>query len=335
MSTNLYRCKNQVLFIAIFLLLVVAVLISICIGKYPISTGEIWDIVMGKPIDPLTRNVFLTLRLPRTLMALLAGYGLSVAGSVYQTIFKNPLASPDIVGVSSGASMGAAFAIVFLNGGTAAIAFSAFAGGVLTVLFLLGLVGIPNNKSIATYVLSGIVINAFTQAVIMILKFFADPERQLASIEFWTMGSFGGITDDKIKAIIPFYLVGLLGLIVLRWQITLLSLSDDEGKTLGVRVQYLRCGVLLCATLVVASTVSITGLISFVGLIAPHIGRLLLQRNNFKTTVFSGLVGAFILVAADCLARSISSSEIPISIMTSMIGAPFLAYLMSRGKRLS
>ncbi len=335
MSTNLYRCKNQVLFIAIFLLLVVAVLISICIGKYPISTGEIWDIVMGKPIDPLTRNVFLTLRLPRTLMALLAGYGLSVAGSVYQTIFKNPLASPDIVGVSSGASMGAAFAIVFLNGGTAAIAFSAFAGGVLTVLFLLGLVGISNNKSIATYVLSGIVINAFTQAVIMILKFFADPERQLASIEFWTMGSFGGITDDKIKAIIPFYLVGLLGLIVLRWQITLLSLSDDEGKTLGVRVQYLRCGVLLCATLVVASTVSITGLISFVGLIAPHIGRLLLQRNNFKTTVFSGLVGAFILVAADCLARSISSSEIPISIMTSMIGAPFLAYLMSRGKRLS
>ena len=186
MSTNLYRCKNQVLFIAIFLLLVVAVLISICIGKYPISTGEIWDIVMGKPIDPLTRNVFLTLRLPRTLMALLAGYGLSVAGSVYQTIFKNPLASPDIVGVSSGASMGAAFAIVFLNGGTAAIAFSAFAGGVLTVLFLLGLVGISNNKSIATYVLSGIVINAFTQAVIMILKFFADPERQLASIEFWT-----------------------------------------------------------------------------------------------------------------------------------------------------
>jgi iron complex transport system permease protein len=329
------RRKIIALYGIIIALLLCAIMVSIGVGKYPISIEEILNIISGKQVEEMTRNVFLTLRLPRTIMVVLAGFGLSVAGCVYQTIFKNPLASPDIIGVSSGASMGAAFAIVFLGSGTIVIAASAFAGGLVVLLFLLGLVSVANNKSIATYVLSGIVINALAQAFIMTLKFFADPERQLASIEFWTMGSFGNITNEKLFIILPVFLLGMAGLFVFRWQITLLSLNDDESKMLGVRVQYIRLGVLLCATLVVASVICITGLISFIGLIAPHIGRIILKRNNFNTSVFSGLVGAVILLAADCLARSISSSEVPISIMTSLIGAPFLAYFMSRrGKRL-
>jgi len=314
-------------------LLLLAILISIGVGKYPISSEDILNILLGRPVEEMTRNVFLTLRLPRIIMVVIAGFGLSVAGSVYQTIFKNPLASPDIIGVSSGASMGAAFAIVFLGSGTIVIAVSAFAGGLIVLLFLMGLVSISNNKSIATYVLSGIVINALAQAFIMTLKFFADPERQLASIEFWTMGSFGNITNEKLFIILPVFLFGLAGLILFRRQIALLSLNDDESRMLGVRVQFMRIGILICATLVVASVICITGLISFIGLIAPHIGRIVMKRNNFNSFVFSGLVGAIILVAADCFARSIAGSEVPISIMTSLIGAPFLAYFMSRREK--
>lgn len=330
MNKRADSCKNVILYTTLLILLAAAFLLSIGLGKYPISFRDILNILLGNPIDDMTQNVFLTLRLPRTIMVVLAGFGLSVAGSVYQTIFKNPLASPDIVGVSSGASMGAAFAIVFLGSGTVVIALSAFAGGLLVLFFLLGLVGLANNKSIATYVLSGIVINALSQAFIMTLKFFADPERQLASIEFWTMGSFGNVTSDKLLIILPVFLIGMTGLFLLRWQTTLLSLNDDESKMLGVRVQYVRFGVLLCATLVVTSVICVTGLITFIGLISPHISRIIMKKNNFNTTIISGLIGALILLAADCLARTISSSEVPISIITSLIGAPFLAYFMSR-----
>lgn len=335
MVTAHFREKNKVFYLAGLILLGASFLFSIRVGKYPISTNEILNIFAGKHVDHMAENVFLTLRLPRTIMVVLAGFGLSVAGSVYQTIFKNPLASPDIIGISSGASMGAAFAIVFLGGGTVNIAFSAFTGGLIAVFFLLGLVGLAQNKSMSTYVLSGIAINALTHAIIMTMKFFADPERQLASIEFWTMGSFGNITNEKVLIVLPIFLTGLAGLLLLRWQIIMLSLSDDEGKMLGVRVQYMRCGVLLCATLVVASVICVTGLISFVGLISPHIARMLLKVNNFHSTLLSGLIGSIILLVADCLARSISSSEVPISILTSLIGAPFLAFLMCRGKNIS
>jgi len=321
------------LYCIVIALLLSATIISIRVGKYPISVAEIEGIISGKQVDEMTRNVFLNLRVPRTVMVIIAGFGLSVAGSVYQTIFKNPLASPDIIGVSSGASMGAAFAIVYLGSGTVVIAASAFAGGLVVLVFLIGLVSISNNKSIATYVLSGIIINALAQAFIMTLKLMADPERQLASIEFWTMGSFGNITNEKLFIILPVFLVGLSGLFLFRRQISLLSLSDDESRTLGVRVQFMRMGSLIFATLVVASVICVTGLISFIGLIAPHIGRIIIKRNNFNVSIFSGLVGAVILLAADCLARSISGSEIPISIMTSLIGAPFLAFFMSRREK--
>jgi iron complex transport system permease protein len=334
MAAELFNRKNFVLYLPVLILLVTAFLFSLAVGKYPISVKEILDILLGKSVDPMTKNVFLTLRLPRTVMVMLAGFGLSIAGSVYQTIFKNPLASPDIIGVSSGASLGAAFAIVFLGGGMVAVAFSAFACGLIAVLFLLLLVGLANNKSIATYILSGIIINALTQALIMTLKFFADPERHLTSIEFWTMGSFGNITNEKVLIILPIFLTGLTGLLILRWQVILLSISDDEGRMLGVRVQYMRYGVLLCATLVVASVICVTGLISFIGLIAPHIARILLKKNIFLSSVLSGMVGAVILLAADCIARSISGSEVPISILTSLLGAPFLAYFMTRRERL-
>jgi iron complex transport system permease protein len=313
-------------------LLGAAFIISIAVGRYPISVSDIIDIIIGKDIEPMTKSIFFTLRIPRTIMVLIAGIGLSMAGSVYQTIFKNPLATPDIIGVSSGANLGAAIAISFFAGGTLSIAVFAFIGGIGAVFIALALTRISKDKGITTFVLAGIVIGSMAQGMIMLLKFFADPEKQLAAIDFWSMGSFAGITSDKLISILPFFFIGVLGLIFLRWKINILSLSDEEGKALGIRVGFVRICVVLAATLVVASIVSVSGLITFIGLIGPHIARMLTKRNDFHTTILSGLIGAIILLIADCLARSMASSEIPISILTTFIGAPFLAYLMGRLK---
>ncbi len=334
-SVNLNKQKNVIVYSAVLILLGTAFLLSICVGKYPIAVKDIFDIIFGNSVDEMTRNVFFRLRIPRTLMALIAGVGLSCAGSVYQSIFKNPLASPDILGVSSGANIGAAFAIVFLGGGMTTVALGAFVGGLAAIFSVLALVGMSREKEVVTYVLAGIAISALANALIMTMKFFADPERQLAAVEFWAMGSFAGITLDKLKVVVPIFLIGFTGLVLLRWQIMLLSLSDDEVKMLGVRVKYVRYGVLLCSTLMATSIVSVTGLITFIGLIAPHISRLILKKNDFNAFMLSGLVGAVILLFADCLARSLSSSELPISILTSLIGVPFLVYFMCNGKKFS
>lgn len=328
---NLNNRDNLQLLIATFFL-VAAFIISIGVGRYPISIQEIFDILLGKEVDAMTKSVFFTLRLPRTIMVLISGLGLSIAGSVYQTIFKNPLATPDIIGVSSGANLGAAIAISLFAGSALTIAVFAFFGGIGAVLIALALTRLSKDKGVISFVLAGIVIGSMSQGMIMMLKYFADPERQLAAMEFWAMGSFGNITNDKLLSILPFFSFGLIGLMLLRWQINILSLSDEEGKTLGVKVGLIRIIVVLLATLVVASIVSVSGLIAFIGLIGPHIGRLLTKRNDFRTVILSGLIGAIILLIADCFARSIASSELPISILTTFIGAPFLGYLMGRIK---
>lgn len=322
--------NNFKYYIVATFILVAAFVISMGVGKYPIRINDILDIVLNKEVDSMTRNVFYTLRFPRTMMAIIAGIGLGVSGSVYQTVFKNPLATPDIIGVSSGANLGAAIAISFLAGGTTAIAVSAFLGGIIAVSLALFLTKISKNKGISTFVLAGIVIGSLAQGMIMMLKFFADPERQLAAIEYWSMGSFASITSSKLVSILPFFIIGILGLLLLRWQINILSLSDEEGSSLGVHVGIIRVIVMICATLVVASIVAVTGLITFIGLIAPHLARIIRKKNDIHTIILSGLIGAILLLVGDTLARSLASSEIPISILTTFIGAPFLAYLMGR-----
>lgn len=324
--------RNFFIFSLAILLLFIVSIISLGVGRYPIPIEDIIKIIFNREVDGTIKMVFFGLRLPRIIMAIIAGFGLSMAGSVYQTIFKNPLATPDIIGVSSGANLGAAIAIIYFSGSTEAIAIAAFLGGIIAVFTAIGLTKLSDNKGISTFVLSGIIISSMTQGLIMMLKFFADPERQLAAIEFWAMGSFAGITEDKVISILPYFLIGIVILILLRWQINVLSLNDDEVRSLGIPVDVIRFVVIIAATLIVASIVSVTGLITFIGLLAPHIGRMITKRNDFYTTIFSGIIGGIILIVADCLARSLSASEIPISILTTFIGAPFLAYLMSRYK---
>ncbi len=337
MNSKIENRLTPILFAVITAAVITAAVVSVCVGKYTITTADIQAMLKGEQVQVMTRNVFTTLRLPRTVMALIAGVGLGIAGSVYQIIFKNPLASPDIIGIAGGANLGAAVAIVSVStSGMIAIAAGAFWGGLIAVVCVMLLVKATRSRSTSTYVLAGIVINAISKAVIMALKYFADPENELAAMEYWEMGTFGNTTLSKLLSILPMFLIGLAGILLLRRQIELMSLSDNECRALGVRLRPVRAAVLALSTLMVGSIISVTGLISFAGLIAPHTARLMLRRNDSTTIIMSSLVGAFVVLTADILARVLYSAELPISILTTVIGVPILIYfLCARGKDVS
>lgn len=309
-------------------IIIMAMLCSFCVGKYPISLSEIGQILRRGEVADMTYKVFFTLRVPRTCMAILTGAGLGLAGAVYQIIFKNPLASPDIIGISSGANLGAAVAIVTIGGSMVGVAGGAFIGGLLAVLMVVVLVRATRSNSTSTYVLAGIIIAAVAKAFIMLLKYYADSESQLAAIEYWTMGSLASVTASKVLSILPFWLIGFAGLILLRRQVELLSLNEEECRALGVRLRPIRLTVLALSTLLVASVICVTGLISFVGLIAPHIATLMIKRQNTKAMILSSMVGGAILLISDILARTLYAAEVPISILTTIIGVPVLVWFM-------
>lgn len=324
----------------LLVLLVLLVFLSLLAGRFPID----WRLLLpGQyPISDqpsasqaeMARSVLFNLRLPRTFVALYGGFGLALVGSVLQTIFKNPLASPDIMGVSSGASVGAAAAILFLGSGVLPVTLGAFTGGLLAVALAVFLAQSGSQRQLATFVVSGLAVNALAQALLMLLKRVADPHNTLAAIEFWIMGGLGTITLGKAAGLLLATLPALILLILLSRQISLLTLSDSEAMALGVNLHLVRPMLLGLSTLVVAGTVAVTGLISFIGLIAPHIARLVYRRNDRTVWLFGGLIGACLLLAADILARSVATSEIPVSILTSLIGVPVLISLVHRGGRL-
>ena len=258
--------------VAAMTLFVMAAL-SLFVGKYPLT---LQGLLAGEKMQV---NVFYRLRLSRTIMCVAGGFCLGAAGFVYQTVFRNPLASPDIIGVSSGASAGAAAGILFL-GSAGLITASSFLGAIAAVVLALGLSSLDKTGKSGTIVLAGIAVHALAQTALMALKLTADPEKELASIEYWIMGSLNGIRLDSLLPNLPICLGCVLALFLLHRQIVLLSAREDEAKMLGVSVTVLRLLVLLLATLCVAAVVSLTGLISFVGLLAPHGARLLTKRNH-------------------------------------------------------
>ena len=318
---NLHHTRTKII-IACILVAALAAL-SLIVGKYPLTVK---GLIAG---DTMQHRVLFNLRIPRTVMALMGGTGLGVAGFVFQTIFKNPLAAPDIIGVSSGASAGAAFSIVFISSGMITVTVSAFAGGVIAVLLSLILAGFTKGSKSISIVLAGIAVQALSQTALMIFKLAADPEKQLASIEYWIMGSLNGISITKI----PFsagVCIACIAIIFIFGRQLMLSLDEGEARMLGVPVRWMRFALLLIATFMVAAIISLTGLISFVGLIAPHSVRLLTGDNRKSTMILSGLAGAIILTGADILARSVAAVELPVSVFTSIIGAPFLVMLVIR-----
>lgn len=329
MFKNTYNYRNKIILLsAIQILLLLTVLVwSVITGQYPLTLKSL---LSG---DTMSIMVFKRLRLPRALMGVIGGFGLSISGYIYQLIFKNPLASPDIVGVSSGASAGAALAIVAVSASVPVISISAFIGAVTALIITLLTAYLVPGRNSYTIVLAGIAIHSVAQTILMFLKLAADPEKQLASIEYWIMGSLNGISRDSLA--IPFLttLAGFIIMAMLYRQVLILSTSEEEAVSLGVNVTSLRFIILMLATLVVSSIICVTGLISFIGLIAPHIARLLTKRNDIFTYITSGFTGAILLTLADILARSVSSSELPVSIFTSLLGAPLLIILLIRANK--
>lgn len=329
MFKNTYNYRNKIILLsAIQVLLLIVVLVwSVITGQYPLTLKSL---LSG---DTMSIMVFKRLRLPRALMGVIGGFGLSISGYIYQLIFKNPLASPDIVGVSSGASAGAALAIVAVSASVPFISISAFIGAVTALIITLLTAYLVPGRNSYTIVLAGIAIHSVAQTILMFLKLAADPEKQLASIEYWIMGSLNGISRDSLA--IPFLttLTGFIVIALLYRQVLILSTSEEEAVSLGVNVAILRFIILMLATLIVSSIICVTGLISFIGLIAPHIARLLTKRNDIFTYITSGFTGAILLTLADILARSVSSSELPVSIFTSLLGAPLLIILLIRANK--
>ncbi|HDX1087925.1 iron ABC transporter permease [Pasteurella multocida] len=319
-------------------ILLVLVAISAClIGQYHIALQDVWQAVLHIAADnPRTdaETVLWNIRLPRIFTSIIVGAALSVAGATYQGMFKNPLVSPDILGVTAGAGLGAVTAIYF-GGSLFTIQVVAFLGGLLAV-FLVYLISrtAPHHSPTLALVLAGIAIASLLSAGISLLKILSDPYSQLTTITFWLMGGLNMATLNDLALVAPLICASLIPLILLRWRMNLLSLDDEEAETLGINTKRTRLIFILSATLMTSAAVSITGIIGWVGLIIPHIARLWIGADFRRLLPTSLFIGATFLLLTDTIARSIFSIEVPLGIITSLVGAPFfLSLLIQGGKR--
>ncbi|HDR1924925.1 TPA: iron ABC transporter permease [Pasteurella multocida] len=319
-------------------ILLVLVAISAClIGQYHIALQDVWQAVLHIAADnPRTdaETVLWNIRLPRIFTAIIVGAALSVAGATYQGMFKNPLVSPDILGVTAGAGLGAVTAIYF-GGSLFTIQVVAFLGGLLAVflVYLISRTAAHHSPTLAL-VLAGIAIASLLTAGISLLKILSDPYSQLTTITFWLMGGLNMATLNDLALVAPLICASLIPLILLRWRMNLLSLDDEEAETLGINTKRTRLIFILSATLMTSAAVSITGIIGWVGLIIPHIARLWIGADFRRLLPTSLFIGATFLLLTDTIARSIFSIEVPLGIITSLVGAPFfLSLLIQGGKR--
>ncbi|VDC30614.1 FecCD family ABC transporter permease [Pseudogemmobacter humi] len=312
--------------------LVAVLLTGVAIGPFPLSLRQIAAVLSGGG-DSQSATVLWNIRLPRVLAAALVGAALAAAGAAYQTAFRNPLVSPDILGVSAGAGFGAVLGIL-LGLPVLAIQLTGFATGLATVALVLFLsFSLRGGGQVLVMVLCGIAVGALAGAGISLVKLLADPEQQLPAITFWLMGSLAGAKRADVLAALPAILAGLLPLVLLRWRIGLLALGDDEAKMLGIEATRLRLMIIVCATLMTSAAVSMAGVVGWIGLMVPHMARLLTGSRFDRLLPAAILTGAAFMVAADTAARSIALTEVPLGILTAVIGAPVFVWLLARGSR--
>jgi iron complex transport system permease protein len=327
--------RTKIILLILFILLVLTILVSFMLGKYPISPSEIIQILFSKifPITPTWEEqkelIFFNVRLPRILLACMVGCCLSAAGAAYQGTFKNPMASPDILGASQGAAFGAALALMGRLG-SQYVTLSAFCFSVLTVVLVIFVSQKAKGGKIVGLILSGIMVSSLFQAATSYLKLVADPNDQLPAITYWLMGSFSGAKhSDVIFAFFPM-LIGLVPLLMLRWRMNVLTMGDEEAKTMGVNVTVVRLVVVFSSTLITAASVSVSGMIGWVGLVIPHLSRRLVGNNYASLIPTSMVFGALFLLIVDNFSRNLWTSELPIGILTAFVGAPFFLYLIAR-----
>ncbi|WP_349946100.1 iron ABC transporter permease [Lacrimispora sp. BS-2] len=329
---------NKTMFIGI-LLLAGAVISGVLLGKYGIHLSDLAAILSGKlngNIDSTLETasfVVFNVRIPRIILAAMVGAGLSISGSALQGTFQNPLVSPDLLGVSSGAGFGAALGILLTGGLGLFTPVLSLALGLTSVILVFFLAGTKNGTGTLSVVLGGIIVSSIFSALISLIKYVADSSETLPAITFWQMGSFANATYRDIGiAFIPI-IGGIIGLYLLRWKINLLSLGDEDCFTLGINPNTTRWLVILFATLTTAGSVTVSGVIGWVGLVIPHICRRLVGVNHGHLLPASCLTGAIFMILVDTAARNLTSAEIPIGILTALIGAPFFAIIYNRGRK--
>jgi iron complex transport system permease protein len=322
------------------ILLTLAVLVSLMIGRFALPLKTILRVFAAHwsgGVDADLRQadtVLFIIRLPRIFLTILVGASLSLSGAAYQSLFKNPLVSPDILGVTHGAGMGAALGIL-LGLVSTGIHFISFGFGILTVaiVLLLSRMGGGRNATVVL-ILVGTIMNAFFTSIISFIKYVADTDNKLPEIVFWLMGSFARSGNNHNALImLGVFIIGGLPLFLLRWKINILSFGDEEAKSLGVNTQSIRTVVIVCSTLLTATSVSFCGIIQWVGLIIPHISRLLVGPDNralFPAAILGG--GLFMLIVDD-FARAIIPGELPVGVLTAFIGAPLFLYMLFKGKK--
>ena len=314
------------------LLLVAGAVVALTIGPFRLTLPEVLAALTGRGADQ-AQVVVWNIRLPRVLAAMLVGAALAAAGASYQVLFRNPLVSPDILGVSSGAALGAVCGI-FLSLPVVAIQGAAFVGGMAAVTLVIFVAqAVRGVDQTLVLVLTGVVMGALAGAATSLLKVMADPYDQLPAITFWLLGSLASTTAPDLRPVLPAVVIGLIPLILLRWRINLLSLGDDEARALGVEAPRLRLVVIAAATLITASVVAIAGVVGWVGLVIPHIARMIVGPSFATLLPVSAVLGAGYLLLVDTLCRTLALTEIPLGILTAVLGAPFFLYLLARGRR--
>ena len=315
----------------------IVVLVALGAGRDGVTPQRVLQIFVaaltGERTGATDETVVLVVRLPRVSTGLCVGAGLALSGACYQGVFRNPLVSPFVLGVSGGAGLGAAVAILFLDQVPGAVPVLAFAGGLLALglcrLLVTGLEqGSPGTLAL---ILAGIVVSGLFGALLSLMKYMADPDNKLPLIEYWLMGSLSRARMAQLAPLAGLLVPAAAVLIALRWRLTVLTLGDDEARTMGIEAPRLRLLILALATLIASACVAVAGVVGWVGLVVPHLARMLVGPDFRALLPVSILLGAGYLVAVDTVARSVSSAEIPLGVLTALIGAPVFAALIRRG----
>ncbi|MEG2098126.1 MAG: iron ABC transporter permease [Pseudoflavonifractor sp.] len=328
--------RNILIILTLVAALVCGIVFSFMLGRYPISPKELGGILLSKlcPIDPFwtpkMETILWNVRLPRIVLACMVGACLSAAGCAYQGVFQNPMASPDILGATKGSAFGAALAIL-LGWGSRGTMVSAFCFGLITIALVWLAGSRAKGKRVISLILAGIIISSLFEAGTSYIKLVADPNDHLPNITYWLMGSLTGAKLEDLGFVLPLMLLGLGLLLLLRWQLGVLTLGDDEAKTMGINAKVIRMAVLLCATFLTATSVSVSGVISWVGLVVPHLARRLVGGNYRYLMPASMVLGALFLLLVDNISRNLFATEIPLGILTAFVGAPFFLYLLTKG----
>lgn len=318
--------------------LVLLAAFAFTIGAYPVRIGELgqwlaFRFAGGEPPPVTALTVIENIRGPRILSALLIGASLAMAGAAYQSLFRNPLVSPDILGVSAGAALGAVLGI-FLSLPVGGVQGASFAGGLIAVTLVYAIARmVRGHEPLLVLVLGGIVMGTLFSAGISIIKVLADPYNQLPAITFWLLGSLAGVQKGDLILLIPAAIIGMAPLLLLRWRIDIMTLGEEEARALGVETRRVRLMVVAAATLLTAVAVSLSGIIGWVGLVVPHLARLCVGPAFARLAPACGLAGAGFLLAVDTVARGAADVEIPLGILTALIGTPIFLWLLATARR--